>query len=162
LEAVKADPSTMGVVVQRLAEGETLKQIAKAWQVPYGRFAEWIVEDRERSEQYSAALKLWGDALAQEMVQIADGAEADRDAVAKAKLQTDVRMRLASKWARDRYGESTEVRHTGSVSLVAILSGLPRSPVIDVTPVEALPAPVDQNVPAENSPQKIAAEGALI
>lgn len=173
LEAVKSDPTTMGVVVQRLADGETLKAIARSWQIPYGKFAEWIVEDSERSAMYSGALKLWGDALAQEVVQIADEVEADRDAVAKAKLQAQVRMQLAGKWNRERYGESTEVKHTGSVSLVAILSGLPRGREIDVTPAGAtgaLPSPAapdtvtlpqtapDENVPAEKIAGKTRAE----
>lgn len=133
---------TMPIVVQRLSEGETLKQIAKAWEIPYGRFAQWIVEDRERSEQYNGALKVWADSLAQECVAIADeqfevekrdGTTYDPD-VPRDKLRIETRLKLAGKWHRERYGESTEVKHTGSVSLVAILSSMPRAER-DVTPM---------------------------
>lgn len=143
LEAVKADPLTMSVVVQRITDAdrpETLKDICRAWRVPYGKFCEWILDDRERAEKYSAALRFVAEAEAHAALAIADGVEPERDAVAKAKLQIDTRMRLASKWARDRYGESSEVRHTGQVSLVAVLSGMPRGREIDVTP--QAPAPL--------------------
>src|SRR3954469_6894776 len=69
---VSTNPSTMPILVQRLSEGETLKDIAKDWEIPYGRLAQWVIEDRERSEQYNLALKVWADALAQECVAIAD------------------------------------------------------------------------------------------
>lgn len=144
--AVVADPTTMPLVVQRLTDGETLKEIAAAWQIPYGRLAQWIIEDRERTEQYNAALEIWADSLALETVKIADDAVADRDAVAKAKLQTAVRLSLAGKLNRRRFGESTEVKHTGHISLVSILSSMPKGDVIDVTPA---PAAVE-NVPAKN------------
>jgi hypothetical protein len=150
-EDVIAKPDTMSIVVQRLSDGETLKEIARAWEIPYGRFAQWIIEDRERSERYNAALKIWADSLAQECVAIADeqcevekrdGSTFDPD-VPRDKLRIETRLKLAGKWHRERYGESQEVKHTGSVSLVSILSSMPRGHTIDVTPPEpaALPAP---------------------
>jgi hypothetical protein len=148
LEYVIEQADTMAIVVQRLSGGETLKEIAKAWEVPYGRFAQWIVEDRGRSEQYNGALKIWADSLAQECVAIADeqGEVSKRDGtsydpdVPRDKLRIETRLKLAGKWDRSRYGEATEVKHTGSVSLVAILSSMPRGQVVDVTP-PALEAP---------------------
>lgn len=172
LEAVKADPLTMSVVVQRITDAdapETLKDICRAWRVPYGKFCEWILDDRERAEKYSAALRFVAEAEAHAALAIADGVEPERDAVAKAKLQIDTRMRLASKWARDRYGESSEVRHTGQVSLVAVLSSLPRGRQIDVTPTLeedtatlTLPPPADsENVPDEKTVEKTRDEGLI-
>jgi hypothetical protein len=143
LREVVADPQTMGVLVQRLSDGETLKSIAKGWQIPYGKLAEWLIEDRERSERYNAALKIWADSLAQESVGIADDGGTEAGEVQRDKLRIDTRLKLAGKWNRDRYGDATEVKHTGSVSLLAILSSMPRGNVIeqDATPpaVEVLP-----------------------
>ena len=143
---------TMPVVVQRLTAGDTLKEIAEGWQVPYGRLAQWIVEDRTRSEQYNAALAIWADALAQETVGIADDVTADRDEVAKAKLKTHVRMALAGKWNRPRYGDSTEVKHTGHVSLVAILSSMPSGNVYELpaqTSLEKIPEKIPEIPPPQ-------------
>jgi hypothetical protein len=136
---IVADTSTMGEIVHRLADGKTLKRIAKDWGIPYGRLAEWVTEDRERSEQYAMALAIWVDSLAQESVGIADDVEEDRDAVAKAKLQTSVRMGLATRLNRQRYGDAVEHKVSGSVSLIAVLSGLPRTgAVMDLGEIPAL------------------------
>ena len=152
-------PETMGVIVQRLCAGETLKQVAESWQIPYGRLAQWVIEDRERTEQYNAALRIWADSLAQETVGIADDVKASRDEVAKAKLRVSTRFAIAGKLNRERYGDATEVKHTGNVSLIAVLSSLPRGQVIDVTPAGAtsagLPPP---GVDYETSLQKIPAQ----
>lgn len=149
---VVAQPNAMDVIVQKLVDGEqpmTLKAIAKAWGVPYTRLAAWIFDDRERAERYNAALRFAAETYVHEAVPIADEATAERDAVAKAKLQIDTRLRIATKWDRARYGDATEVKHSGTVSLVAILSSMPRGREVDVTPDgatgAALPAPPAAN-----------------
>lgn len=144
LRDVVAQENSMSIITQRLMDGETLKEIAKAWQVPYGKLAEWVIEDRERSERYNAALKIWADSLAQECVAIADeqaevakrdGGTFDPD-VPRDKLRIETRLKLAGKWNRERYGETTEIKHSGNVSLISVLATLPRTgEVIDV-PVE--------------------------
>jgi hypothetical protein len=93
------DPTTLSVIVQRVTDGETLKDIAVAWKIPYGRLAEWLIEDRERSEQYNQALQIWSDSLAQESVKIADGGTEPGD-VQRDKLRIDTRLKLASKLNR--------------------------------------------------------------
>ncbi len=103
----------MGVIVQRVAEGETLKELAKGWSVPYGKLAEWITEDAGRAEQYARASRLWMDALARETVAIADGlsgAELTKQEVTAARIKIDTRLRLASKLDRERYGDSASVK----------------------------------------------------
>jgi hypothetical protein len=133
------DPTTLSVIVQRVTDGETLKEIATAWKIPYGRLAEWLIEDRERSEQYNQALQIWSDSLAQESVKIADEGGSEAGEVQRDKLRIDTRLKLAGKLNRPRYGDAVEHKHTGSVSLIAVLSSLPRGRVVDVTP-EAVPS----------------------
>jgi hypothetical protein len=118
---VAAAPDTMGIIVQRLTDADTpdtLKEIAKDWQVPYGRLCQWITEDRERAEQYSLALKFAADSFAHECVPLADGVSKPED-VPAAKLQIDTRLRIAGKWDRNRYGEQTKIEHGGSLSLIS-------------------------------------------
>lgn len=157
-EAVKADPNTMSVIVQRVTDAdrpETLKDIARSWKVPLGKLSEWITEDRGRTEQYAAALKVAGETAALEILRIADDAKPEDVAVAK--LKVEARKWYAGRLARDRFGESQEVRHSGSVSLVAILSSMPKGQVIDVTPE---PPALPENVPSKN-PAEIS-DGGLI
>lgn len=166
LREVKDDPTTMSVIVQRITDAdspETLKDIARAWKVPAGGLAQWITEDRERSEQYANALRIAADQAALETVRIADAASPETVGVAKVKIQA--RQWLAGKLSRERFGEMNEVRHTGQVSLIAVLSSMPRGRGIDVTPERVtgvLPAPVVgegeavvvEAVVAETSPEK--------
>jgi len=152
LEDVIARPDTLSIIVQRITDAdapETLKQIARAWKVPHGKLAEWITADRERAERYANALKVAGEAAAHDVIPIADGATPEDVAVRK--LQIDARKWYAGKLSRERFGESTEVKHTGSVSLVTILSSMPRGEVIDVTPEPEPPEPVALEAPKQSS-----------
>lgn len=126
------------VIFQRVAEGETLKQICKSRKWPYSMVARWVGETPEAFKAYEFALRLWADSLAVETVGLADATDATE--VGLGKLKTDVRMKLASRLDRARYGEKVEVSGTvnHAHSLIGILAGMGAE--IDVTP-GALPAP---------------------
>ena len=119
LGAVVALPETPSVVFQRVCDGETLKEIAKAWGLPVGRFTEWVLMKHEG--MYDAALKVRADQLAHEALERADGADAE--SVGPAKLQVDTRLKLAGKWDRARYGEVVKVDRTITVTADAGLVG---------------------------------------
>lgn len=113
LEVVVAQPQTPSVVFQRVAEGESLKEIAKSWQVPVGRFTEWFTT--EHAGLYDAALKVRADQLAHEALDTADGADAET--VGPSKLQVQTRQWLASRWDRARYGEQVQHQLSGRAVL---------------------------------------------
>lgn len=145
LREVTADPTTISVIVQRITDAdspETLKEIARAWKVPLGKLAEWITEDRERTEQYANALRISAEQHALETIAIVDAATPEDVAVAK--LRADTRFRLAAKLAREKFGEMNEVRVSGSVSLISVLSSLPRGNVIDITPEAEVPKKIPE------------------
>ncbi|MDP2619283.1 MAG: hypothetical protein Q8P46_03775, partial [Hyphomicrobiales bacterium] len=73
LEVVKADAGAPSVIFQRLADGESLKEIAKQWAVPKGRFVEWFTTTH--TDLYDAALKVRAADLALEAIDIADTPE---------------------------------------------------------------------------------------
>ena len=132
-----ADPISETLVVQRIAEGETLVDICRSLELPYALVAQWIVEDAERVRQYDAALALWADAEAQRCIALSDDATPDDVAVAKLRIAT--RLSLAGKWDRRRYGEHTKVEHSGMVtSLIQVLASLPGPHERDVTPPPGL------------------------
>ena len=110
------DASLMDVVVQRVAERETLQDLAAIWDVPYGRLAKWIADDDGRRGQYEGALMLRADLEAMKAIEIAD---AESEDVARDKLRVDTRLKLAGKWDRKRYGERQE---DGSAQLVGALA----------------------------------------
>jgi len=114
LEAVQAAENTPSVVFQRVSEGETLKDIARAWLIPVGRFTEWFTT--EHAALYDAALRVRADQLAHEALERADGA--DEKTVAPAKLQVDTRLRLAEKWDRQRYGAAKDAASGGGIQVL--------------------------------------------
>lgn len=119
-EAAKVDPNLPSEVFARIAEGESLKQIAATWRLPKARFAEWYMT--EHGKLYDAALKVAAADLAMQALDAAD-AGLDKDDVPAARLAADVRLRLASKFDRDRYGDSVTVNKNVNVTMDAGLVG---------------------------------------
>lgn len=114
LESVKADETAPSVVFQRLCEGETLRDIAVAWELPKGRFVEWFTT--KHADLYDAALKVRADELAHEVVGIADSATPET--TAPKKLQVETRLKIAEKWDRNRYGSKDSGPAGGGVTVI--------------------------------------------
>lgn len=102
------EAATMDELCQRVADGESLTEICKAWDVPRSRIAAWVGSSPAREASYHAAQALHADALMSEVVGIADGASED---VQRDRLSVDTRMKVASKLYRARFGDS--MQHTG-------------------------------------------------
>jgi hypothetical protein len=153
LELVKAADTTPSVIFSRLTEGESLKEIAKAWAVPAGRFTEWFTT--QHGELYDAALKVRADQLAHKALDVAstpqpgvttktkaDGSVevTEEDMLGHRKLYSETMLKLAGKWDRDRYGDKTDVRHSGLVPTLTIeivgVAQAPQERVIEHEPVK--------------------------
>lgn len=113
-EHVKVQESTPRVVFLRLCEGETLKDIAKAWQIPVGLFVEWFTA--EHLTLFDTAFRVRADQLAHEALAFADAATPDD--VAPRKLQVDTRLKLAAQWDRSRYGAKDNGAAGGGITVV--------------------------------------------
>src|SRR5258708_22369667 len=109
---IERERETMEELAVRVAEGEGLKAICTAWDIPLGKFSSWIAEDPGRQDIYYWARRLRADALADEMLQIADRAGED---VQQNALEIGARQWVASKWDGARYGDAVQVEHTGEV-----------------------------------------------
>ena len=106
MQFILEQANTLELLTQRVAEGESVKEIARAWQVPHGRLSAWLLADRERYEHYCRAQQVHAHTLVEEAVALADGCDAESKAgVQKARLQVEVRFRTAAHHARERYGE---------------------------------------------------------
>ena len=125
-EEAKADPGLLDVLFQRVAEGETFREVCDSWKLPYGLMANWIGESDERRKQYDAALAFWADSEAQKALRIAD--DCDPEEVAKARLQVDVRLKLASRLDKSRYGNATEMQPLGLGGGISIVIAGVQSP----------------------------------
>ena len=115
LAVVKADPDAPNAIFQRIAEGEELPQIAKAWGLPKGGFAYWF--STVHGDLYDAARKVREADLAMQMLDEAKGASSENVQVAK--LRIDTLKWLMSKWDRARYGETVKIEKAVTVGVDA-------------------------------------------
>lgn len=107
LEIVKNDKMTMEIVIQRVIDGESLKSIAKSWQLPITRFIKWISDDEKRLAEYEGALRIRADELVYEAVERAEGVvgpDGELSEVARDKLVIDTNLKVAAMWDKQKYG----------------------------------------------------------
>jgi hypothetical protein len=98
-------------ICRRLIEGESLRSITRDEHMPANStVAVWVQSDPVFASEYAAARLLQADALADEVVDIADKAH-DRDTAAAARVKIDARKWMAGKLAPKRYGDAVQLKH---------------------------------------------------
>lgn len=109
-------------VIERMCEGESLRQICADPAMPsVGGVLNYAMLRRGAddpfvqrfAEAYSLAKEIRAEAWADEIVDIADMTEADRDHVAKDKLRIESRKWLLSKLLDRQYGDKSKHEVTG-------------------------------------------------
>lgn len=109
-KALGEEVTPESIVLDRLAEGETLKSIAEDIGAELGIvfvpavLQRWLCATPAGKAAYLEARKAASHVWADEAKQIADDVDEDRDAIAKARLQIDQRNLLASKYNRETFG----------------------------------------------------------
>lgn len=126
-------------ICQRLAEGESLRAICRDDEMPaLSSVFRWLTLHKEFSDQYARAREEQAEALADEIVGIADeecttvradkhgsheDAEGDVEvvfdatAVARNRLRVEARKWVASKLKPKKYGDKTQLEHSGGLTL---------------------------------------------
>jgi len=122
----KYTPELAAEVCERLSNGEPLRQICRddhmpAWTAIYA----WAAKDKELSERIAHAREQGYDAIAEDLLAIADtplmGEEETsssngltitrKDMLGHRKLQIETRLKLLAKWNPKKYGD--RVMHAG-------------------------------------------------
>lgn len=97
-------------ICEKISGGLSLRAIcAEAGMPARGTVYRWLIENADFQDQYTRARDKQADYFAEEIIEIADSAEAESAAVAKAKLQIDARKWAASKIAPKKYGDKQEI-----------------------------------------------------
>ena len=133
-------------VLELVAEGLHLTYAAKQVNRPYRCLHAYFHSSPEREERYLAARKAWADGKQDEAQDLADGVEPDRDHVAKAKLQIEVRQAAAKAYHRERWGEKLQVDKEVKITTDAVLLGTAGALLERLSKpklVESLPAPLE-------------------
>ena len=97
-------------ICEKISGGLSLRAIcAEAGMPARGTVYRWLIENADFQDQYARARDKQADYFAEEIIEIADSAEAESAAVSKAKLQIDARKWAASKIAPKKYGDKQEI-----------------------------------------------------
>lgn len=110
------------LITSRVAEEESLADVARSLAVPYSVLWRWLSAtpegEADRMGAYRLALEARADALAHESLADINGAGPDKDEIALAKLRAEHRLKLAAKWDRRTYGEGKDAGAAGITVVV--------------------------------------------
>lgn len=109
----------LDTVLERMAEGQTLAETARALMVPESTVRKWFRDDPERWETYRATKKVLGDALAERALTVAMAADSKTFQADRLKVET-LRW-LASKVNAEEYGDRSVQETTGEVTLKIVV-----------------------------------------
>lgn len=100
-------------VIAGLRCGQTLTEICKRPGIPTRETVhQYKNAAPERQAEFADARQQGLDAMAADCIEIAESCRPDKDAVAKAKLQIDTRLRLAAIWNPKRFGPKAQLALT--------------------------------------------------
>jgi hypothetical protein len=122
-------PEIAAEICSRLAQGNSLRTICEADDMPAASTVFlWLGQQKDFSEQYARAREQQAEALAEEILEIADDAHNDwmerkhgdsvswvenGEAIQRSKLRVDSRKWLMSKMAPKKYGDKITQENTG-------------------------------------------------
>lgn len=120
-------------ICEQLASGMSLRTVCKADDMPNAATVFlWIQRHKEFCEQYARAKEEAADALAEEILDIADegsndwmenndpdnpGYKANGEHIQRSRLRVDTRKWYASKLKPKKYGDKVQTEHSGELSV---------------------------------------------
>jgi hypothetical protein len=127
---------TADLICERLANGESIRTICKAKEMPaQSTIFKWLADNASFSEQYARAREAQADLIFEEMFEIADdasndwmqrkakegeespGFELNGEHIQRSRLRIDARKWMLSKMAPKKYGDKIDVAHSGNVTV---------------------------------------------
>jgi hypothetical protein len=119
-------------ILDKLSIGKSLREICSVKGMPSESLVrKWVMQDEDFGAQYARAREAGMEALADEILQIADSQEGDvfvkedgteivnHDAIQRAKLRVDTRKWIMSKIAPKKYGDRLDLNHSGSIDTMS-------------------------------------------
>jgi len=109
-----------------VSEGDTLVSWCEHHGVSLSAVQRWLVKDEVFAKRYARAREDMGDAIAARMRKLAAEPSTHPDDVQHRRLQLDTDKWLLARWYPNRYGDRTNVEHSGGISLT-VVTGVPES-----------------------------------
>lgn len=117
------DPKNVDRVIERVTGGEKLEKICVDVKQPYTCLYPYLHSTPELKNRFDTARKARADSLVEKALTVVEEVEADKDEVAKAKLQSETYQWVAAKWDRDRYADQVRFEHVNDTPVDAALLG---------------------------------------
>lgn len=127
-------------ICERIADGESLRSICLLEDMPAkSSVFKWLAIHDQFADHYARARDAQADALADEMLDIADdgsndwmersekkggGWEENGEAIGRSRLRLDARKWIASKLKPKKYGDKLDLDHSGGMS-IQVITGVP-------------------------------------
>lgn len=131
-------PENAERICSRIAEGYTVRQIARELDCTHGAIFHWVAEDSDFAHQYARAKLAQADRFADELIEISDHGGndwlrrendagepievPDHEHIQRSRLRVDTRKWLMSKFAPKKYGDKLELEHSGEMGFVERLA----------------------------------------
>jgi len=101
-------------ICEQLAIGYSIRTVCKGEDMPsVETFFRWLRSNESFREQYARAKQESADAMAEEILDISDDVEHDKEAINKARLRVDTRKFLMAKMKPKKYGDKLDVTSDG-------------------------------------------------
>lgn len=121
---------TADEICERLSDGESLRAICSDATMPNkATVFRWLAADTIFSDQYARAREAQAEAMADDILSIADDGRndtyvdedgrkrTDQDVIARSRLRVDARKWLASKMAPKKYGDKVQTEVSGALGV---------------------------------------------
>lgn len=105
-------PEQLADICEQLAEGNSLRSICRAMEIPESTARYYLAKDEEAFAHSARARELGCDALADECLEIADSPVIEP---ADKRIRIDTRIRLIGKWSQ-RYSDKLTVTSNQTVT----------------------------------------------
>ena len=120
-ETVYDWPKIIDEVVDWLATGKTIRDYCRQEGKPdFTTVYVWLAKDEEAGRRIVRARAEGADAIAEAGLEILDECAEKPELANACKARFDGRMRLLAKWNSGRYGDKSQVEHSGKVELPAM------------------------------------------
>ncbi len=123
-------PELAARICEQLAQGQSLRQIARMDGMPdRSTILRWVDKSQDFRDQYARAREAGLDAMADEIVEIADDGTGDEwtddngvehvnsDVINRSRLRVDTRKWIMSKLAPKKYGDRVDHAVTGDLNI---------------------------------------------
>lgn len=120
------DPAKADAICKWVSEGNTLVSWCDSNDVSLSSVQRWLVKDDEFAKRYARAREDMGDVIAARMRQLAAEPSNHPDDVQHRRLMLDTDKWLLARWYPNRYGDRTNVEHSGGIT-VNLTTGVPET-----------------------------------